>query len=1191
MSGIGSTLQIAKGALAAQQYGLNVTGNNIANVNNPDYSRQNVEQINSGSIKYSNFLFGTGVNSSQVTQSVNQLLENRLTGEKSSLSGFQEAESYIKIITDHFNESSDNSISNILTDFWNSWNDLSNNPGDDSERLIILENGQEMSERFNMAYSYLGQVETEINMKLVDAVDRINNITADIAKLNVDIMGQETQRTSNDKRDQRNALVDELGKMININVFEQTSGAVAINVNNGLPIVNANSTYSLSVVENSINWVDSAGKKQDITNMITGGQIGGWLDIRDTVIPKYKSDVNELSHEVIWEINYQHSQGVGLEYFSNGLTGEYSVDESDWLTSLSFGDKIDHSKNLTMWIEDNTTSTSEYSKIEMDMGISEAKMSDWKAAVPVNNLPDEKAVYKFTVMESGTATYNLSVQTDGAKIGQVQSGAGTVAQLMQNNLISPIATQTLTIENTPSGTKTVDIKYDGGDAKQSAASIAEALNKIEGIKATAEENSAVLNVAGFAAVNGDVIRFGIYVDGITHYEEFTFTPALGGVNEHFEDSFRAAVEAVNSKYGDDDLKLEWDVTNALNTQFKLTSKSGRTIGLENITTTGIPDTISFGGVAVGAGGAAVVASEVTIGIEKGMKISSNVPEASGGLFSTTPATTDNTTLPIDKGIIAWEKYDINGLSTGVKGLIEVGLIDLNGVPIDSGGIPTPMTVNDPTSGNPLLTFNLAPGELVAGNTMSINVNLVNDPMSASFDPLLPTYAKPDPLAFTIKGTANSQNAIYQFKVVNDDTKRFNDFQSGTIGILPADGDPPITIEWNNGTNSGRFQIKETDPPLTPNTPYNVEVDGMTLQFKSGTVFKDDVFTITTDESGKPVSTNQNGKPTGEFMSDWHWTLDSFTEQFNKEAQGLKATVNNKNQLELSTSPEYHVISNVSYSKDSEKYGFSKENISIDVKDWSAINFNAQNMQFVRDIGGGWRIDNQPASLSAALLPADGGYDDGFGVDFNGDNLADIEFSFKKNMTGDNINEGYFAFDLLKREPTDIKFGFSDESGTMAALGFNTFFKGDDALTMGLNEVVKDTNFVAAATIDSETGKVYKGDNSNTLALADVQFKSLTMKQWEFSRGSEPKTSMTTATLDGYYSTMLGSLGVDAKNIQTSKEFSTLMVNYITEQRDSISAVSLDEEMIKLMEYQHAFAAASKLVKTADEMLNTIIGMR
>ncbi|MBF0303484.1 MAG: flagellar hook-associated protein FlgK, partial [Desulfamplus sp.] len=629
MGGIASTLQIAKGALAAQQYGLNVTGNNIANVNNPDYSRQNVEQNNNGSIKYSNFLFGTGVNSSQVTQSVNQLLENRLTAEKASLSGFEEAESYVKIISDHFNESSDNSISNILTDFWNSWNDLSNNPGDDSERLIILENGQELSERFNMAYSYLGQVETEINMKLVNAVDRINNISADIAKLNVDIMGQETQRTSNDKRDQRNALVDELGKLININVFEQTNGAVAINVNNGLPIVNGNSTYSLSVVENSINWVDSAGKKQDITNMITGGQIGGWLDVRDTVIPKYEADVDELSHEVIWAINYQHSQGVGLEYFSNGFTGDYSVDESGWLTSLPFGDKIDHSQNLTMWIEDNTTATPEYSKIEMDMGVSKAEMSGWEPGVP-NILLPEKAVYKFTVMESGTATYNLAAPTDGIKIGAVQSGAGTVADLMKDDTITPIAAQTLKITGGPSGgTQSIEIKYAGGDAKQSAASIAEALNKIEGINAKAEENSAVLNVAGFPANIGDVIRFGISVDGITHYEEFTFTPALGGVHEHFEDAFRAAVEAVNSKYGDDDLTLKWDVDDASADEFTLTSKSGRTIGLENVTTNGgaggsitFSDKSATTSALVGAGGAAVVASEVTIGIEKGMEISS-----------------------------------------------------------------------------------------------------------------------------------------------------------------------------------------------------------------------------------------------------------------------------------------------------------------------------------------------------------------------------------------------------------------------------------------------------------------------------------------------------------------------------------------------------------------------------------------
>ncbi|MBF0259439.1 MAG: flagellar hook-associated protein FlgK [Desulfamplus sp.] len=1175
MGGIGSTLQIAKGALLAQQYGLNVTGNNISNVNNPDYSRQHVEQANANPIKYAGFLFGTGVNSSQVTQSVNQLLENRLTGEKASLSGFQEAESYLKIIADHFNESSDNSISNVLTDFWNSWNDLSNNPVDDSERLIILENGQELSERFNRAYDYLDQVETEINMKLVNSVDRLNKITTDIARLNLDIMGQEQQRTSNDKRDQRNSLIDELGKIIDIKVFEQTNGSVVINVVNGLPVVNGDSNYKLAVSENRINWVNSAGKTQDITNQIAGGQIGGWLDIRDSVIPKYQADINELSHEVIWAINYQHSQGVGLEYFSKPLTGQYEVDQSGWLNSLSFGNKIDHSKNLNMWIEDNTTSTPEYSKIEMDMGVSQAKLSNLQAAVP-NILPLEKAVYKFTVMDSGTVSYNLSATTDGSRIGNVQSGAGTSAQLMQAN--NSIAAQTLKITGGPSGgTQSIEIKPAGGDAKQSAASIAEALNKIDGINAKADPSSTVLDVAGFAAAPGAQISFGIYVDGVTHYETFTVdtTGTLGPIHEQFEDAFLSATQKINKQYGDDDLTLTWDVTTPLATPFTLTSKSGRTIGLENVTTNGgAGSTVSFSGTSVGAGGAAVIASAVTIGVEKGMSISSDVAQASGGLFSvapTTPATIDDDVLTPDKGIIAWEKYDTNGISTGVKGLIEVGRIDLNGVPIGAPPLNTPITVDDPASGNPLLTFNLAPGELVAGNTMSINVN---------YDAVTKPVPVPDPLQFTIKGNANSQDSIYRFKVV----------EKGTIGVLPntAAGEVPIKIEWDNGINKGSFEIKEPDPPLTPAVPYNVEVDGMLLKFTNGTLFKNDVFTITTDKSGKPVSTDSNGKQTGEFMSDWHWTLDSFKNQFNRDGQGMKATINGKNQLELSTSKDYHVISDLSFSKNSEKNGFSKENISIDVKDWSKINFKADDIQFIRDPAGVWSISNAPAG--AQLIPATGG-DNGFGVDFNGDNLVDIEFSFKKSMTGDGVNPDYFGFDIVKRDPTDIGFAFSDASGSMAALGFNTFFKGKDALTMGLNSVVKDTNFVAAATIDSTTGKIYKGDNSNTLALADVQFKSLDMKQWAFARGGDPESSMTTATLDGYYSTMLGALGVDARNIQSAREFSTLMVNYITEQRDSISAVSLDEEMIKLMEYQHAFAAASKLVKTADEMMNTIIGLR
>ncbi len=80
MTGITSTLNIAKSAIAAQQYGLNVTGHNIANAQDPDFSRQNADHVSNKPAPYGGFLFGTGGNVHQVEQTVDALLENRLTG-------------------------------------------------------------------------------------------------------------------------------------------------------------------------------------------------------------------------------------------------------------------------------------------------------------------------------------------------------------------------------------------------------------------------------------------------------------------------------------------------------------------------------------------------------------------------------------------------------------------------------------------------------------------------------------------------------------------------------------------------------------------------------------------------------------------------------------------------------------------------------------------------------------------------------------------------------------------------------------------------------------------------------------------------------------------------------------------------------------------------------------------------------
>ncbi|MBU2628388.1 MAG: hypothetical protein KKE61_07215, partial [Proteobacteria bacterium] len=542
-----------------------------------------------------------------------------------------------------------------------------------------------------------------------------------------------------------------------------------------------------------------------------------------------------------------------------------------------------------------------------------------------------------------------------------------------------------------------------------------------------------------------------------------------------------------------------------------------------------------------------VGDDATLAVSTGTGVGASNPEndllESGNVyrdFSTS-------TLYADEAIIQWERLDKYGDSTGSSGLLTIE---------DVG------TVSIVENGSQTVSFDISKGILVAGNTLTINTD---------------TGGIPDPMDLRVYRQAKSINDIYHFTIT----------AGGKIGHEPAVGVDDITIEWHSSVSSGTFEIKGHTPPRTPDSPVEVEVDGMIFNFYDGTLFQGDVFTITTDESGLPVSTTAAGNSTGELMSDWHWTLDSFKDQFNKDAGGMKATVTQNNQLKLQSSDTYFDIENIEYSGGN---GFSTENTTITVLDWTALNFKGLDFQFVRT-SGNWGILNDSTGGVAQILPA-GGDDNGFKVDLNGDGVGDIEIKFAKKVTGD----GYVRFDLLKHNANDIRYAFGDDAsdgsaGIMAAAGINTFFKGSTSLDMEINEKLSDTKYIAAGKIDSETGSITQGDNDNALAMADIQSQSITMKHWEFNRGTEAQSSIIESTLDDYYNTMIGTLGVKARSIKTSREFADIMVNQMTEQRDAVSAVSLDEEMIKLMKYQHAFSAASKLLTVADEMLTTLISIR
>jgi len=415
MSGLSSTLSIAKTAIAAQQYGLNITGNNIANVNNPDYSVQNANQKNMRPALYAGFLFGTGVDTSQIRQSVDQLLEQRLTNAISTQASLEEQESYMRVLEGFFDESSDTSISSVLTEFWSSWHDLANNPEGSSERVAVYENGELMASAFESTILSMGDLSQDINADIISGVQQINEFTSKIAALNREIQSSENNRSANDLRDQRNRFVDELGTLIDIDTFEQSDGGLIVNISNSFTIVNGVDTYGVSVQNKEVVLESSSGGDLIISDKISGGKIGGLLAMRDEVIPKYQAELDELAREMIWAVNYQHSQGVGLEYFSEPMTGEYATDDGRWLTSYAFGDKIDFSEDFVMWMEDTTSVDTQYTKIAMDMGVSEAAITNWQGTAPGG----VQSVYKLTVVDGAVLGDKLVTESDGDGLATV----------------------------------------------------------------------------------------------------------------------------------------------------------------------------------------------------------------------------------------------------------------------------------------------------------------------------------------------------------------------------------------------------------------------------------------------------------------------------------------------------------------------------------------------------------------------------------------------------------------------------------------------------------------------------------------------------------------------------------------------------------------------------------------------------
>lgn len=160
---------------------------------------------------------------------------------------------------------------------------------------------------------------------------------------------------------------------------------------------------------------------------------------------------------------------------------------------------------------------------------------------------------------------------------------------------------------------------------------------------------------------------------------------------------------------------------------------------------------------------------------------------------------------------------------------------------------------------------------------------------------------------------------------------------------------------------------------------------------------------------------------------------------------------------------------------------------------------------------------------------------------------------------------------------------SDTTGLMAGLGINTFFTGTDASSIAVRgELVANASLVNAGSVNG-AGEVNSGDNGIAKALSELITKTVNLSIAGHKRASQ--------SLSDFYATLVTKVGADTASVKNSASREVSLAQTLSDRREETVGVSLDEELTNLIKFQSSYKAAAKLITTADEMLQTILGLK
>lgn len=302
-------------ALDVQRFGLDVVGNNLANVNTPGYTKRVADF---GAIPPPDrFSAGNGVEVLAVRSMRDRLYDQRLYDE-SPLEQQQSAIADTLGLAEVALGKPGSSIDASLANFFDAFAELADAPSSSTARQQVVSEGASLASAFNGMATRLTDAAKAADVRLREDVQTINELTTRIASLNKSIGTSPSSQTLH-LRDQQVEAVKELSGLLGTQVLELGDGTMQIVTRSGRPLVIGEDAYPLAAVGGPpAGYASIRAGGVDITAEITDGHLGGLLQVRDRDIPGYSTQLDEIAHAVATEVNALHATGFDLTGAAGG---------------------------------------------------------------------------------------------------------------------------------------------------------------------------------------------------------------------------------------------------------------------------------------------------------------------------------------------------------------------------------------------------------------------------------------------------------------------------------------------------------------------------------------------------------------------------------------------------------------------------------------------------------------------------------------------------------------------------------------------------------------------------------------------------------------------------------------------------------------------------------------------------------